>query len=373
MADGLTIYEEAGPDRWLASPLDLDDLELQVRHRLLMLMLMLMLHLEKHHHLFPSHFWPVLCKDLNGSFHCDDVLDDESNLVKHISWSCFKIKLVREPHQYEWVQTTVFLTWYPDTQRQVVYIIDFPIAETEFLNLVPPARSRNRNPYVWHTAFAGAIIQQYDKSIWGLRDLVRTTEKARVDTNNLTPDFFPHLHDITRHIFHSNETLDIAEHTLQSLVREQARSCELFPAADKRAWLQNERELLFRAKELHSLRTRSRSLAERLHNEINLGFNLVSQRFGSDAKYDSAMMKTVAIVSMVYLPGTFVSGLFGTNFFDYNDGNEVMTSSFWIYWAITIPLTLATMLAWACWHYYPWRRQQPLVRPRVMTFLSGAV
>lgn len=33
----------------------------------------------------------------------------------------------------------------------------------------------------------------------------------------------------------------------------------------------------------------------------------MSQRFGSDAKSDNAMMKTVAIVSMVYLPGTFVS------------------------------------------------------------------
>jgi Mg2+ and Co2+ transporter CorA len=66
------------------------------------------------------------------------------------------------------------------------------------------------------------------------------------------------------------------------------------------SWIHTAQRAHFVAKQLHSLLTRSQSLSERLRNEINLAFNLVSQK-------DSAMMKTVAVVSMVYLPGTFIS------------------------------------------------------------------
>jgi Mg2+ and Co2+ transporter CorA len=116
---------------------------------------------------------------------------------------------------------------------------------------------------------------------------------------------FPNLHDIARHIFHANETLEVARHTLQSLIDEQARfraeHADLMNTNGNRGtWIHTAQRAHFVAKQLHSLMTRSQSLSERLRNEINLAFNLVSQK-------DSAMMKTVAVVSMVYLPGTFIS------------------------------------------------------------------
>lgn len=85
------------------------------------------------------------------------------------------------------------------------------------------------------------------------------------------------------------------------------------------------------------------------------------------------MMTTVAFVSMVYLPGTFVSvsvpitcgyllstdgvtqGLFGTNFFSFqaDPGNTWLTADeFWMYWAVTIPLTLLTLGVWGVWHWW---------------------
>lgn len=57
---------------------------------------------------------------------------------------------------------------------------------------------------------------------------------------------------------------------MQCLVEEQVRSYELYPNVNKGEWLQNKRNLLRRAKNFHSLKIRSRSLSERLHNEINL-------------------------------------------------------------------------------------------------------
>jgi Mg2+ and Co2+ transporter CorA len=61
-------------------------------------------------------------------------------------------------------------------------------------------------------------------------------------------------------------------------------------------------------------------------------------------------MRSIAVVGLVYLPGTFVSGLFGMNFFDFSEESGVQTwnisSKFWLYWAITIPLTLVTIFVW---------------------------
>ena len=60
-------------------------------------------------------------------------------------------------------------------------------------------------------------------------------------------------------------------------------------------------------------------------------------------------MKTLAAVTVTFLPGTFVSSLFSMSMFDWQAGGRVVITKFWIYWAITIPLTLVTMALWYAW------------------------
>jgi Mg2+ and Co2+ transporter CorA len=71
---------------------------------------------------------------------------------------------------------------------------------------------------------------------------------------------------------------------------------------------------------------------------------------GEESRQDNNNMRSIAVVGLVYLPGTFVSGLFGMNFFDFSEESGVqswkISSKFWVYWAITIPLTLVTILVW---------------------------
>jgi hypothetical protein len=61
-------------------------------------------------------------------------------------------------------------------------------------------------------------------------------------------------------------------------------------------------------------------------------------------------MKALTLIGVLYLPGTFISGIFGSNFFNYSPGRDGpdwnMSSKFWIYWAVTIPLTILTFLSW---------------------------
>jgi Mg2+ and Co2+ transporter CorA len=61
-------------------------------------------------------------------------------------------------------------------------------------------------------------------------------------------------------------------------------------------------------------------------------------------------MRSIAVVGLIYLPATFVSGIFGTNFFDFGKDNGEkgwsVSEEFWLYWAIAVPLTVATVGVW---------------------------
>jgi hypothetical protein len=75
------------------------------------------------------------------------------------------------------------------------------------------------------------------------------------------------------------------------------------------------------------------------------------------------MMNLIAIMGLLYLPGTFVSvrgksidrhymrftnslskGLFSTTFFQNNTGTMVVAPMFWVYWAVTGPVTILTIV-----------------------------
>lgn len=62
-------------------------------------------------------------------------------------------------------------------------------------------------------------------------------------------------------------------------------------------------------------------------------------------------MKTLAAVTVLFLPGTFVASLFAMPLFrwDVDATSSIVSRHFWIYWAVMIPLTVATVLAWILW------------------------
>ncbi|KAL4885815.1 hypothetical protein BJY04DRAFT_117977 [Aspergillus karnatakaensis] len=319
---------------------------------------------------FQEEFWPVLLDDINGSFHCEYSFPPSSTKANTnlsakpaVSWSCFKIKEVKAANDYTWKQPVVHVNWDPRTGRQLVHIFELSLSQRKnLIDKLATHAERKVNPFNWHASFAHIILEQYDHAFWMLRNLVRNQEKERSKPKH-KEDKFPLLHDISRHVFHYQEIIEVAEHTLQSLTKEfirWRRDDADGVQANIQTFVKTRQLISYEEKRAHSLKTRSKSLNDRHQNEINLAFNLVSQGFGHDARSDSNMMKTIAVVSMVYLPGTFVSGLFGTNFFSFqaDPGNTWLTADeFWIYWAVTIPLTMATMGVWAIWH---WREKYPL-------------
>lgn len=125
---------------------------------------------------------------------------------------------------------------------------------------------------------------------------------------------------------------------------------------------QTGRHLDFQSKLFKSLKSRSQALGDRLHNEINLAFNTVAQhdsgitvRIGKAAQNDSAAVKTIALLTLIFLPGTFIATVFGMGFFNFSQADNTqllqwsVSKDIWVYWAITIPVTGVTVLGWLLW------------------------
>jgi Mg2+ and Co2+ transporter CorA len=105
------------------------------------------------------------------------------------------------------------------------------------------------------------------------------------------------------------------------------------------------------------LLSHSKSNRSRLNNEIQLYFNILSmyeyetsRTIGIATKADSESMKTIANLTMIFLPPTFVCALFSTTFFNYETGQWGISNNFWVYWAVAIPVTGLTFAAWVLWN-----------------------
>ncbi|KAF6752905.1 hypothetical protein DFP72DRAFT_903974 [Ephemerocybe angulata] len=96
---------------------------------------------------------------------------------------------------------------------------------------------------------------------------------------------------------------------------------------------------------------RSRVMQDkRLKNVMDLGFSLVNiedsrrmQRLTEAAVKDSAAMKQIAYLTMVFLPSTFVAGVFGMNIVEINPEGSASNMTLAKYFAVALPLTFVTI------------------------------
>ena len=118
---------------------------------------------------------------------------------------------------------------------------------------------------------------------------------------------------------------------------------------------------------------RRRMLIFTLH--FNQLFNLINQQetrlsisvaqdsrtIASATKDDSTAMKTLAAVTVFFLPGTFVAAFFSMLLFQWGTqtiGHSAVSRQFWIYGAVSIPLTIMTLTLWFAWMRLQARRHR---------------
>jgi len=156
------------------------------------------------------------------------------------------------------------------------------------------------------------------------------------------------------------ERLDFLTDTSKKL---QDAGCKTTSAVESLKFLRDRNHL--RRRWVSSFRERTQliihflfSIDSQVNNQTNLEIAGTSSIIAKEAAKDNASMITIATMTMLFLPGTFVSAIFSMVFFNYgvdNNGQEIfqVSSRLWLYFAVTVPLTV---LISGIYQY--WRRQR---------------
>lgn len=204
------------------------------------------------------------------------------------------------------------------------------------------------------------VLDLNNASIWMFRDCVRAIEQSD-DHTSKEPDY-RRLHNLARHGIHIVEVLSVTCETIQRIaaghrawVEESSRSSGHAPPLP---FTKSVREQLsFYEQTASSFRHRMLSTKDRLTNEINLSFNQIAQKDSKATLAGGQTIKRLTIMSVVFLPATFVSAIFSTSFFNFSPEAKrwAVSPMFWVYWAVAIPVTIFIPVAWRLWDLWEHR------------------
>ncbi|KAL2013244.1 hypothetical protein VTN00DRAFT_769 [Thermoascus crustaceus] len=74
---------------------------------------------------------------------------------------------------------------------------------------------------------------------------------------------------------------------------------------------------------------------------LNISVAMESKKISEASKRDSSTLKSLTVLTALFFPATFIAALFALPNFT--------STPFWLYWVITIPLTLVTFGSLAMW------------------------
>ncbi|KAF2102628.1 hypothetical protein NA57DRAFT_71615 [Rhizodiscina lignyota] len=292
----------------------------------------------------PELLYTSLYQQSNGFFGFDEERNEKGRLNLHRSWFRCQIKMISFHNisntQYVWQQLTLFSYWTPNQHRILCIGLPSTIDLPSILLSQANWRSETTStPFSLYLPVIETILNLYDQSIWAIRDVVRAVEENRIVSVTGGNQFLT-LHEASRHAIHSSETLKV---TITGLERMQRECFGLFKDAElKHPDSQETRE----HKKVHD------SLEFQAHDLIAQRDSQVMHNLGKAAQSDSSAMKVIAVVTMSFLPATFIATLFSMSFFSFSPGTAEqpaqwsVSQNFWLYWVFAVPITGLTIASW---------------------------
>ncbi|KAJ3987437.1 hypothetical protein F5890DRAFT_1405153 [Lentinula detonsa] len=194
--------------------------------------------------------------------------------------------------------------------------------------------------FIWHAMYAWdeALEKLYGHICWMESQIMRSSDM------DLTRD----LHTIQAHLLHYSSLLEDFQKSIIFVLDTPNPAMDSLPNEERilsRKLLQKEcNNLLIEVERLEKSRTMQE---RRLKNVMNLVFSTVNildskrmQDLTEAAVRDSAAMKQIAYLSMIFLPASFVAGVFGMNVKELS-GQTLGTLPH--YFAAAFPLTAITV------------------------------
>lgn len=75
----------------------------------------------------------------------------------------------------------------------------------------------------------------------------------------------------------------------------------------------------------------------------------MSQKIASETGKDSASMKTIAALTMLFLPATFLATMFDMPFFKFSNDSLSVSRQLWVYVVVAVVTTLTLFVLWWAW------------------------
>ncbi|GAW16179.1 hypothetical protein ANO14919_056020 [Xylariales sp. No.14919] len=257
-----------------------------------------------------------------------------------------------------------------------------------------------------HEALLRHIIWEYDRALWLFRKPIRDIENGRdkflngLDTDdglvvgNRTGVMtrYDDMHEYARHVVHSSETLQAASAVAMKMIdhfQMQSTSRRNDDSGPDNILS----GLHFSSQFLMNLKLRADAFKERLDNEIQLSYNVVSLYQLQDTKRllegtrqllkqsqetleqtrDDGKDMTTAVtsLSLLFLPASFAASFWGMNFIGLKDGGTKIefSSDLWMFYVSAVGLVVVSVLLWVLIHYLGW---EPSLRSgKIFRFKRG--
>lgn len=304
---------------------------------------------------------------------------DDPHDHKHIVFNIFTSFDFSE----EQLSTLIFMrtnsNW-SGTVREAIGDVQFQLFELHkyFVNI-----QQNVHPFSVTLILLSHAVKYWRNSLTEVFYLVNAGEKnAHHDLSSLDVG---ELHDTARFLTGYSYDIAIILATIKALELQRKAFCEIQRDTDRliktnysqsqlarEACIQEDIEAALQniTTAFDDIEASCKSLQKRTQSLLDLYFNMVAERnsfatgrMAFEMKRDSAAMKTIAILTVLLLPGTFASSFFGTNLFVvYLDesGTETFraTSIWWCWFIITVPLTIATLLGYIVWEYQRKKKEE---------------
>ncbi|OJJ56152.1 hypothetical protein ASPSYDRAFT_157429 [Aspergillus sydowii CBS 593.65] len=259
---------------------------------------------------------------------------------------------------FTWMKSAFFLRWPIDpTASPGISLICFGghmvINRLQTLTYSAVKNGIIHDPLSLFVVILNRLSAHMNNAVWDLSKVFAGIETKALGLSH-DRESFTGLHNISKHVIFLQESSEAALETVKNLSRHHEEVSPKATLEEQAAGRTTRRTIAQVEAEFKGVKLRLRSLDRRMQNVIALSFHLVTQEGNEFLQADSSTMATIAFVTLVFLPITTVSTIFGSQFFNVTDDNSAIEVSkdFWIFWVVSIPLTLIVLLGWTLWRKY---------------------
>ncbi|KAH7092510.1 hypothetical protein FB567DRAFT_545656 [Paraphoma chrysanthemicola] len=215
-----------------------------------------------------------------------------------------------------WIKSGFFLTWGPGRSNEIcITLICFgahTAIKERFEDLAYHSSWLDavQSPFNLFVIVLEQLFLTLDGKIWDLSDVFRTMEgeillQAMSQSEGPAAQFdFVALHNVTKYIAYLMEAANAMLLVVDDIqIQSRSMPCDM----DAGLVQQVVASLAYQKGLFRSENLRLKSLDKRMQNIINLAFNLVTQQDSHVMKRDSDSMKTIAAVTLLFLPMSTVA------------------------------------------------------------------